>query len=284
MKTPSLLNLAACTLLTLTASNCASAQDKEQKPIKVSFAAGIDHASWGEMLKKYVDERGLVDYAGWKGNETDIAALDSYLEGFGEKPETPAKGDELAAAATNAYNAFAIRDIIRNFPTDSIMNRADAFSKKSHLVAGKKVSLDDIEKGTVIPTIGWKGHGIVVCCARSCPPLQRFAYEGSQLQEQIDKAFSAWMAREDLHRFLPEENTAKVSKIFEWYAGDFKKAGGVRKVLAMYAPAKFQDFASGDDYKVEYLDYDWGLNDQGDRGKSYGPVDDLIDKTKKLGQ
>lgn len=255
-------NLAACAIFAVTVTSCASADDQTNVEGKVAFAANLDHSAWDGLLKKYVNERGLVDYGGLKANTADLATLDSYLADFAKVPKKAAKGNDYAASATNAYNAFAIRDIISRYPTKSIMKENDAFTKKTHLIAGKKVSLDEIEKKNVLPVIGWKGHGIVVCCAVSCPPLQRFAYTGKDLDEQVDIAFTAWMTRSDLNQYLPGKNAVKISKIYDWYADDFAEGPGTRKILATYAPEKDRKFLSGDDYKIDFLKYNWDLNDQ----------------------
>lgn len=257
-----LRHFAACAILAVGITSCASADDPTDVEGKVSFAANLDHSAWDGLLKKYVDERGLVDYGGLKNNAADLAILDGYLADFAKVPKKAAKGDDYAAAATNAYNAFAIRDMITAYPTKSIMKENNAFTKKTHLIAGKMVSLDEIEKKNVLPVIGWKGHGIVVCCAMSCPPLQRFAYTGKDLDEQVDIAFTAWMGRSDLNQYFPDKNAVKISKIYDWYKDDFQEGPGTRKILATYAPEKDKAFLSGTDYKIGFLKYNWDLNDQ----------------------
>ncbi|MDQ3625077.1 MAG: hypothetical protein M3463_21795 [Verrucomicrobiota bacterium] len=67
------------------------------------------------------------------------------------------------------------------------------------------------------------------------------------------------MAREDLNRFEP----VQVSKVFKWFEKNFEKAGGVKPVLARYAPERHRAFAQSGGYRVRYLSYRWGLNDQG---------------------
>jgi hypothetical protein len=41
--------------------------------------AEVDHASFDALLRKYVDDRGLVAYARWKASADDLRALDDYL-------------------------------------------------------------------------------------------------------------------------------------------------------------------------------------------------------------
>jgi hypothetical protein len=128
------------------------------------------------------------------------------------------------------------------------------------------VSLDDIENGAVRPLLGYRAHAILVCEARSCPPLQRFAYAPSHLDEQIDTAYRSWLARDDLNRFFPDQRKGELSSIFDWFKDDFDKAEWLK---LKYAPQHYQDFLTGGNYEVSYMPYNWGLNDQGDHGKDY---------------
>jgi hypothetical protein len=68
----------------------------------------VSHQAWETLLKKYVNDRGLVAYAGWEKNQTDLAALDSYLKQFAEKPKTPERlAGTLTASPSKAKANFA---------------------------------------------------------------------------------------------------------------------------------------------------------------------------------
>ena len=236
----------------------------------VVIPANVSHAAWDTLLKKYVNDRGLVAYADWKKNLTDLQALDSYLKQFAEQPQIPANGDEAAASLINLYDATTIRWILTNYPTESIQALKESFSAKRHDIGGGQVSLDDIENNTLRPLLGYRAHAVLVCAARSCPPLQRFAYTAPELDQQIDTAYRAWLARDDLNQFEPEKKKVEISSIFSWFKGDFDKTGGVKPVLVKYAPRQYHDFLTGSDYEISYLPYNWGLNDQGAHGRDYG--------------
>lgn len=240
----------------------------KEKPAVVSIPAGIAHEAWDALLKKYVNDQGLVAYGKWKGNSADRKALDGYLSQFAPAGN-PAQGNDLAASGINAYNAFAIRWILENYPTESIQALDNSFGRKAHLIGGRKVALDDIEHGTLRPLIGFRAHASLVCCARSCPPLQRNAFTSGALDQQIDGAYRTWLAREDLNRFTPGKNLAEISSIFKWFKSDFEAAGGVPKILAQYGPPSQRSFLSKGGYKIDHLPYRWGLNDQGGRGANY---------------
>jgi Protein of unknown function, DUF547 len=243
----------------------------------VPVPANALHESWDQLLKKYVNDRGLVDYAAWKKSRTDLETLDSYLKQFAEKPQTPAIGSDAAASLINLYNATTVRWILANYPTDSIKGLKDSFAAKRHDVGGRKVSLDDVENNALRPLLGYRTHAVLVCAARSCPPLQRFAYTPTQLNEQIESAYRAWLSRSDLNRFLPEVKKIEISSIFNWYKDDFDRAGGVPNILAQYAPPQYHEFLISGDFETTYLSYNWGLNDQSDQGKEYSWIHNLWD-------
>jgi len=255
----------------------AAAGTKGQTGENVDVLAGINHDEYDRLLKKYVNEQGLVNYGTWKQNGADLSALDGYLKQFAAKIDNPAQASEKAASLANAYNAFVLRWMLSNYPTESICQLKDSFSGKRNEIGGRKVSLDDIEHGALRPLIGYRTHAVLVCAARSCPPLQRFAYAGDKFEEQNDRAYQAWLARADLNKFLPNERKVEVSSIFKWFKQDFDKAGGVRKILGQYAPQSVREFAAGGKYDTKYLPYDWGLNDQGRHGRNYSRAHLLFD-------
>ena len=251
------------TLITLVSSLFAF----EGEPVVVP--SGINHDVWDGLLAKYVDDNGLVAYAEWKANQADLRRLDQYLAQFAQTPAPAATSEDKAASLINLYNALTVRTILENYPTDSIQSLAKPFDTKRLKVGGEDVSLDDIEHGSLRPLIGYRAHAVLVCAARSCPPLQRFAYRKEKLNAQIDTAYLAWLGRDDLNRFLPNEKKVEISSIFDWFRKDFDKAGGTKQVLAKHAPQTARSFLASDDYAITYLPYNWALNDQGSQAKGY---------------
>src|SRR5215831_11017275 len=259
-----------------------AATARAQSGERVQARSEIDHKEFDQLLKKYVDDQGLVNYGAWKQNAADLAALGDYLKQFAAKIDNaPAQGNEKAASLVNAYNAFVLRWILSNYPTESIWQLKDSFSGRRNEIGGRKVSLDDIEHGTLRPLIGYRAHAVLVCAARSCPPLQRFAYTADNFEEQNDRAYRTWLAREDLNKFLPNEKKVEISTIFKWFKLDFDKAGSVPKILGRYAPPPLGEFAASAKYEIKYLPYNWGLNDQGPHGRNYSRAQLLLDNVFK---
>jgi hypothetical protein len=239
-----------------------------QALLATEVPAGVDYSSYERLLKKYVSGQGLVAYERWKGNAEDMKALDDYLAQFAVSGKA-ASGNERYASLANAYNGFVLQWILKNYPTESIWALKGSFKEKRHKLGGATVSLNDIENDNLRPEFGYRTHAVLVCAARSCPPLQESAYSGTGLEDQVARAYRTWLGRTDLNEFSPEKNEAAVSSIFKWFKGDFEKAGGAKAIMAKYAPAAARPLLEKPDCKITYKAYNWGLNDQGPHGRNY---------------
>ncbi|HEY6050968.1 MAG TPA: VTT domain-containing protein, partial [Thermoanaerobaculia bacterium] len=261
--------IAACALAVLLLASAGGCGGRGSQPVAVP--AGIDHTEWTRLLQTYVNPKGLVDYARWKNSPGDVRALREYLSQIARRASPEAQGDEKNAALVNAYNALTISWILERYPTESIQALPKSFTAARHRVGGRDVSLDDIEHGALRPELGFLAHGALVCAARSCPPIAREAYRPDRLRSQLSFAMLRWLARPDLNAFEPPEHRARISSIFRWNAEDFEREkGGLRGVLSLYAPDPARAFVAEPGTKIEYLPYDWGLNDQGLHGWRYG--------------
>ncbi len=230
----------------------------------------IDHGKWTALLQKYVTSQSRVNYAQLSSDGT--GDLDKYLNEIAKPWPERMDADATEAALIDAYNALTVRWIVSNFPVASIWRTHGPFRIARHKVDGKLESLDSIE--TRLRNMGDpRIHGALVCAARSCPPLRREAYAKPTLNDQLDDNLRAWLAEPSRNQFLPDRQLAKVSKIFQWYAGDFQKIGGVPAVLERFAPPN--SFAISN--KLEYQKYNWGLNDSGSVGAAYSGFDFYID-------
>jgi hypothetical protein len=234
----------------------------------MAAAQSLSHAGWDEMLRRYVREDHRVDYARWKADGT--GGLDAYLSSLAKPFPAATTTAQRHAALTNAYNALTIRWILTHFPLKSVWKTKQPFTGKRHTVDGKQVSLDDIET-ELRKTMGERTHSVLVCAARSCPPLRREAYVAEKLEAQLDDNTRAWLARPALNAFDGARNRAEVSKIFDWYKADFEKDGkSLAGFLAQYAPAgKGAFLQSAKSPRIGFKDYDWGLNDTGTVGDGY---------------
>jgi len=235
---------------------------------EVAVPAGINHEGFDRLLEKYVNDRGLVAYEKWQASVQDRKALEDYT-GLFATAGNPATGNDRYASLINGYNAFVIEWILENYPTESIWTLKSSFKEKRYRVGGTMVSLNQIENDNLRPEFGYRTHAVLVCAARSCPPLQQSAYTAASLDDQVARAFRTWLARPDLNEFYPDKNEANVSSIFKWFKKDFASVGGAKAVMAKFAPAPARPLLENSDSKLTYKPYNWGLNDQGPHGQNY---------------
>lgn len=77
-------------------------------------AAPVDHSAYDRLLKKYVNEKGLVNYKGFKSEEK---VFNDYLAMLSKNPPAASwSKNEQMAYWINAYNAYTIRLILDHYP------------------------------------------------------------------------------------------------------------------------------------------------------------------------
>lgn len=219
------------------------------------------HQQWDKLLKKHIDESGMVNY---KGFQKDKEALDSYLKTLSEHaPQSSWSENDQKAYWINAYNAFTVSLILQNYPVKSIKDIAGKVYKvntpwdiKFINIGGKKYDLNNIEHGILRkkyndPRI----HFVLVCAAISCPKLRDEAYTGSQLDAQLEEAGREFLNDKSKNRISADR--AALSKYFSWYQGDFIKKGSLVNFVNKYSQTKIDS-----NTKIEFLDYNWSLNEQ----------------------
>ncbi|GAA4381323.1 DUF547 domain-containing protein [Hymenobacter koreensis] len=258
--------LGAAALVVLSAFSAPSAHNAA--PVRTAAiaraAAPVDHSAFDQLLKKHVNEKGLVNYKAWKA---DQAAFNQYLQLLSKNP--PAAGwskAEQMAFWINAYNAYTIRLILDHYPLESIKDIGSKiqipfvttpWAAKFFSIGGEKTSLDNIEHSILRkkyddPRI----HFALVCASISCPRLRNEAYTAAKLNSQLDDQGRDFL--NDPTKNKPGKATAQLSKYFDWYKGDWEKNGqSVVKWVNKYAATKMNT-----DAKVTYLDYNWKLNAQ----------------------
>ncbi|MBD2716661.1 DUF547 domain-containing protein [Microvirga sp. STR05] len=227
-------------------------------------AAGVDHSGFDKLLKKYVNEKGLVNYKAWK---TDQGAFNQYLQLLSRNPPAASwsKAEQMAYWI-NAYNAYTIRLVLDHYPVRSIKDIGTKiqiplvttpWASKFFSIGGEKMSLDNIEHSIIRkryndPRI----HFALVCAAVSCPRLRPEAYTAARLESQLDEQGRDFLNNPDKNK--PGKSSAQLSRYFDWYKSDWTDNGQtVAGWVNRYAAAKMDSNA-----KISYLDYNWQLNQQ----------------------
>lgn len=225
-----------------------------------------DHIMWDSLLKKHVDEEGLVDYVGF---QSDSIQLNTYLKMLSDSAPDPKKWTEKEQLAywINAYNAFTIQIVIRHYPVESIKDISSGLNIpfvsttwdiKFIEIGGEQLDLNRIEHGIIRkefeePRI----HFAVNCASISCPKLRQEAYTAKMLEEQLEAQAIEFINDPD-RNLIKDSKNAEVSKLFTWFSGDFKKkSSDIRSYLNRYSNTHLAE-----DADIQFMDYDWGINDQ----------------------
>ncbi|MFZ9503195.1 MAG: DUF547 domain-containing protein [Cyclobacteriaceae bacterium] len=98
-----------------------------------------------------------------------------------------------------------------------------------------------------VNSIDFRIHFALNCGARSCPPIA--FYEEALLNEQLELATRSFLQNET--KVDSGKKVVQVTKIMQWFSGDFGGGSGQLKILSTYLGRDF----SG--YRIVYKDYDW---------------------------
>ena len=230
-------------------------------------AGTFDHSKFDQALKKYVDDKGLVDY--------NSIAKDSGFSEYVQSLQT-ARVEELSrdgqlAFWINGYNAVTIDKVIKKKPKKSVRETfipgvwtaTKFFTSREHIVAGKRLSQDDIEheilrKQFKDPRI----HFAIICASMGCPPLPRIAYTEENVQTRLEEETRKYLNSQRGTRIDRAENTLHMSKLFDWFATDFiQKSGSTLAFMQPYLHEEVRIFLERDPM-ISYLEYNWALNAQ----------------------
>ncbi len=226
--------------------------EKPSKPERIEEFVGFpNHATLDGLLKAHVSASGVVDYAGLKSKESK---LDEYLTKLETNPPgTTWNRNQKLAYWINAYNAYTIKLILKNYPVKSItdLHGGKPWDVKWIKIDGKNLSLNNIENDIIRPKFNEpRIHFAVNCAAKSCPPLLNAAYKDKSLDSQLESQTKKFVNNSAYNTLGKNEIT--VSKIFDWYGKDF---GSVASFVMRYADSTVKPNA-----KVSFMEYDWALN------------------------
>ncbi|HKK38487.1 MAG TPA: DUF547 domain-containing protein [Cryomorphaceae bacterium] len=224
----------------------------------------VSHSTWDSLLKKHVNDQGMVDYKGFINDSTKLNRYLDLLENNHPNEKNWTR-DERLAYWINAYNAFTIKLVTKHYPVESIKDIGSSINIpfvstpwdiKFIEIEGKEYDLNNLEHGIIReefeePRI----HFALVCAAMSCPKLRNEAYTAEKLDAQLEDEANDF--------FNSEKNDisadkAELSKLMKWYSGDFEDvAPSVIAYINRYSKTKINE-----DADIDYKDYSWKLNEQ----------------------
>jgi hypothetical protein len=228
---------------------------------------------------------GLVYYRALRGER---GRLDRYVASLNVTPATLQNWsrEEKIAFWLNAYNAIVLQTVINRYPlqgraagypASSIRQIPGAFDQVKHRVAGRSLTLDDIEK-TVLPEFADPrlylalGRGAV-----GSGRLRSEAYTAPRLNGQLAAVQSDFVNDQSMIQIDRLNGKVSVTPIISWREAEFVKAYDKgaqgpyaqrspieRAVIAFVSPHLLRlerEFVEKNAFQMTFHEFDWRLND-----------------------
>jgi len=241
------------------------------------------------VLQGHVDDEGLVDYAKLKTSPQKLNAFVADLSKFNMRVYQSWPDNEKMAFWINAYNALTMKSIVDNYPIrptfpnsfiypkSSIRQIKGVWDKLEFNVMGRAVTLEHIEH-KVFRRVFKKPriHLALNSASKGCVPLRREPYEGALLMRQLDDQTVRVVKNSRHFRIDRKRSRVHLSLIFDWFGEDFiekygayrrgagisESEGAVLNLLGGYLPQEDADYLETGAFSIEYIPYDWSLNEQ----------------------
>ncbi len=233
-------------------------------------AEALDEGLYARLLEQHT--RAVSGAAGTRVDYRGLAGSDawSHLVANVGRTHPAALPDRAARLAywINVYNIFTIDLVLQHYPVDGIRDIGHllrpVWKRPAGRITGRDYSLDEIEHRILRPLGEPRVHAAIVCASVSCPALRREPFAAPRLDAQLDDAVRSWLANPEKGlRIDRAKGVLWLSRIFKWFDGDFEADGGVLAFLTGHLGGDDRDWLErhGSGASIEYLDYDWSLND-----------------------
>jgi hypothetical protein len=236
----------------------------------------INYDGYDRLLKTYINEQGAVNYVGMK---KDFVQLQAFIQNLSEvspenHPEIFADKNEKLRYYATAYNAWTLYHVTKNYPKKDTMWGKLLFKDKPIVLGNQKLTLNDLEHKILRSHFqDPRVHFYINCAARSCPPLQQGAIPAGKTDEILERSAHAFINNKKYVTFDPVAKKLQISKIFDWFEGDFltylKTKKGIQnphisQYLLLFLEGEAKEALGKlpvNEIKVSHFDYDRSLNE-----------------------
>jgi hypothetical protein len=238
----------------------------------------IDYSEFDRLSQTYVDAQGLIDYAGLK---RDLPALKRFIDQLKaispeSHPEQFKNAGEQLRYWMTAYNAWILYIAASEYPNkNALWNFLGLFRNRSINLGGKSMGLADLEHKIIRkqyrdPRI----HFYLNCGATGCPCLWQGAIGEDETWEVLEQSAKRFINDPTHVRYDADARTLHLSKIFDWFSGDFlgylKEKRDISKphvaqYISLYLEGPAADALSQtpvQDIRVKYFPYNKQLNER----------------------
>jgi len=173
----------------------------------------------------------------------------------------------------NLYNAYT--QVLLSKDPGIYQQRSSFFGSRQIVIAGKELSLDDIEHGLLrrskvkwslgyfnkwfpsafekkhrVDTLDYRIHFSLNCGAKSCPPIA--FYRPFQLDKQLDMATKTYLKGES--EYNSTENSIYLPTMMSWFRRDFGSKKKMKELLH-----ELNILSDKQDPAIRFKKYDWNL-------------------------
>ena len=260
--------------------------EQEIKPA-VSF-----HGKCAQILKDFVDEKGMVDYTTLRRQRLKLKALLREFEKLDPNEYRTWTKENKIAFWLNAYNIQMLKIITDNYPIrssrilrlypgwgpNSILHIKGIWTDYKFLVMDEEFTLSEIDKRFFRKE--FNDPRIFFALSRgslSSPPLRNEPYYGHRLDKQLDGQVKRFLSSPLALHIDTEKKRVYLSSLFqsssygEEFIGKFtidKKfkdheptTRAVLNFITNYVSRDKVSFLEVGNYSVKYMKYDWTIND-----------------------
>lgn len=219
--------------------------------LTVSVAAQDFFGKSNAFFSTYVSNS-AVDYATLAEHPEELNILVAQIK---NQDISLLKEPNRKAFLINSYNLLVIHQIVKNWPTSSVMDISGFFEATKVVIGGKKMTLNELENKEIRKVYNDpRVHFVLVCGAIGCPPIINNAYLPITLDEQLNRQTKIAMNNP---AFIQHnvDGSVKISEIFNWYKEDFVSSGSIIKYINAYRTTQISI-----DQKPKYYPYNWNIN------------------------
>jgi Protein of unknown function, DUF547 len=250
-------------------------------------ARTFSHHQLDRVLAEHVDDRGRVDYTALERNPVELETYYDKLSLYSpdNHPELFPTDQDKLAYWIDAYNGSMLTTVVRYYPIASVedvptpfplslvSDKIGIFFLRRIALGGATTSFYGLENSVVRTRFeDPRVHFALNCASGGCPRLPRRAFTGPELEQQLDVEARRFFSERRNLEVDHQARVVRLSSILKWYSSDFtdwmkrhhpERAATLVEYARLYAPPeRAADLERARGYEVEFIEYDWKLNDQ----------------------
>jgi hypothetical protein len=237
-----------------------------------------------------VDQKGMVSYRILSRKKLELLDILDEFRNFSRDDYNSLSKEDKLAFWINAYNLEFIKIILDNYPIqstrvlrlfwppNSIQHIKGLWDQHKFIIMDEEFTLQEIDERFFKKEFDDPRVFFAICYGTvSGPPLRNEAYCGHDLSKQLDEQVMGNLASRQALKIERDNKTVLLSAVLKdtWYGRHFVTRYGtdlkfkqqspeVRAVLNFminYLPPQDVDFLETGNYTVDFMKYDWTLND-----------------------